>query len=124
MIVRSIMQDSVSSIEGNNMFDSVFHRDFDVNKLYFLMYRLLKSALNDSNVASTFGLTNSEVLGNWFLAVNLENIADNSKKICEVLKKKIKVNIKEKAKQAANLYSKMKFKKVYEVLELDLTERD
>ena len=37
MIVRSIMQDSVASIEGNNMFDSVFHRDFDVNKLYFLM---------------------------------------------------------------------------------------
>ena len=95
MIVRSIMQDSVSSIEGNNMFDSVFHRDFDVNKLYFLMYRLLKSALNDSNVASTFGLTNNDVLGNWFLAVNLENIADNSKKICEVLKKKIKVNTKE-----------------------------
>jgi ribosomal protein S18 acetylase RimI-like enzyme len=49
------------------------------------------------------------------------------KKAIDHLKKikveKIKVNIKEKAKQAANLYSKMKFKKVYEVLELDLTEK-
>jgi GNAT superfamily N-acetyltransferase len=35
---------------------------------------------------------------------------------------KIKVNIKEKAKEAANLYSKMHFKRVYEVLELDLSK--
>jgi ribosomal protein S18 acetylase RimI-like enzyme len=48
------------------------------------------------------------------------------RKAIEHLKKikveKIKVNIKEKAKEATNLYSKMKFKKVYEVLELDLTK--
>ena len=48
------------------------------------------------------------------------------RKAIEHLKKikveKIKVNIKEQAREAANLYSKMKFKKVYEVLELDLTE--
>ncbi|MFX0080651.1 MAG: GNAT family N-acetyltransferase [Candidatus Hodarchaeota archaeon] len=35
---------------------------------------------------------------------------------------KVKVNIKEKAVEASNLYEKMKFKKVYEVLELDLTK--
>ena len=33
---------------------------------------------------------------------------------------KIRVNIKEKAVEAAKLYKKMNFKKVYEVLELDL----
>jgi len=47
------------------------------------------------------------------------------KKAIEHLRKikveKIKVNIKEQAKQAANLYAKMHFKKVYEVLELDLS---
>jgi GNAT superfamily N-acetyltransferase len=37
---------------------------------------------------------------------------------------KVKVNIKEKALEALNLYEKMKFKKVYEVLELDLTQND
>ncbi|MBY8989294.1 MAG: GNAT family N-acetyltransferase [Candidatus Lokiarchaeota archaeon] len=45
-------------------------------------------------------------------------------KAMEHLKKikveKVKVNIKEKAMEALNLYEKMKFKKVYEVLELDL----
>jgi len=35
---------------------------------------------------------------------------------------KVKVNIKEKALEASKLYEKMKFKKVYEVLELDLTD--
>ncbi|MFX0057632.1 MAG: GNAT family N-acetyltransferase [Candidatus Hodarchaeota archaeon] len=48
------------------------------------------------------------------------------KKAIEHLKKikveKIKVNIKEKAKEAAIVYSKMHFKKVYEVLELDLSK--
>ncbi|MCK4369967.1 MAG: GNAT family N-acetyltransferase [Candidatus Lokiarchaeota archaeon] len=45
-------------------------------------------------------------------------------KALEHLKKikveKIRVNIKEKAVEAAKLYEKMNFKKVYEVLELDL----
>jgi len=35
---------------------------------------------------------------------------------------KVRVNIKVKALEASNLYEKMKFKKVYEVLELDLTD--
>jgi GNAT superfamily N-acetyltransferase len=37
---------------------------------------------------------------------------------------KVKVNIKEKAFEASVLYEKMNFKKVYEVLELDLTQKD
>ncbi|MFW9821063.1 MAG: GNAT family N-acetyltransferase [Candidatus Thorarchaeota archaeon] len=48
-------------------------------------------------------------------------------KALEHLKKikveKIRVNIKERAVQASKLYEKMNFKKVYEVLELELTEK-
>jgi len=47
-------------------------------------------------------------------------------KALEHLKKikveKIRVNIKERATEAAKLYEKLNFKKVYEVLELDLTK--
>ncbi len=50
------------------------------------------------------------------------------KKALEHLKKikveKVKVNIREEAKAAAKLYSQMNFKKVFEVLELDLTDGD
>ena len=49
-------------------------------------------------------------------------------KALEHLKKikveKVKVNIKGKAEVAAKLYARMNFKKVYEVLELDLTKDD
>ncbi|MDX1797309.1 MAG: GNAT family N-acetyltransferase [Candidatus Lokiarchaeia archaeon] len=49
-------------------------------------------------------------------------------KALEHLKKikveKIRVNIKEKAVEASKLYEKMNFKKVYEVLELSLTENN
>ncbi|MHA1472169.1 MAG: GNAT family N-acetyltransferase [Promethearchaeota archaeon] len=37
---------------------------------------------------------------------------------------KIKVNIKERAKEAASLYEKMNFKRVYEVLELDISKEN
>jgi hypothetical protein len=46
------------------------------------------------------------------------------RKALEHLKKikveKVRVNIKERALEASKLYEKMNFKKVYEVLELDL----
>ncbi len=49
-------------------------------------------------------------------------------KALEHLKKikveKVKVNIKGKAEVASKVYAKMNFKKVYEVLELDLTKND
>ncbi len=44
------------------------------------------------------------------------------KHLKQVKVQKVKVNIKEKAKKAADLYKKSNFKKVYEVLELDLTK--
>ena len=50
------------------------------------------------------------------------------KKALEHLKKikveKVKVNIKEKAVEASSLYEKMNFKRVYKVLELDLTAKN
>ncbi|TFG01042.1 MAG: N-acetyltransferase [Promethearchaeota archaeon] len=51
--------------------------------------------------------------------VLLEKAIDHLKKIKV---EKVKVNIKERAIEASNLYTKMNFKRVYEVLELDLTE--
>ncbi|HIH43215.1 TPA: phosphate uptake regulator PhoU [Candidatus Woesearchaeota archaeon] len=96
MIIRSIVQDSIESIDGKNMYESVYYRDFDVNKLYFLMCRILKSSLNDSRVAEKFQITNTQGMASWFLSLNLENIADNSKNICLHLKNLGKdVNTKE-----------------------------
>jgi len=51
----------------------------------------------------------------------LENALEHLKKIKV---EKVKVNIKGQAEVAAKVYAKMHFKKVYEVLELDLTKND
>jgi len=52
-------------------------------------------------------------------SILLERALDHLKKIKV---DKVKVNIKDKAIDASKLYSKLNFKKVYEVLELDLTK--
>ncbi|MFW9998628.1 MAG: GNAT family N-acetyltransferase [Candidatus Hodarchaeota archaeon] len=56
-------------------------------------------------------------VGNLMLEKALEHLK-------KIKVEKIKVNIKEKAVEASKLYKNLNFKKVYEVLELDLTDKD
>ena len=81
MIVRSMIQDINAG--GENIYESIYFRDFDINRLYFLVFRLLKSALGNVDVAKSLGVGNQEILKKWYLAVNLENIADNLKNIAK-----------------------------------------
>ena len=60
-----------------------------------------------------------EYRGKGYGHILLEKALQHLKKIKV---EKIKVNIREEAKKALKLYEKMKFKKEYEVLELDLTK--
>ena len=50
--------------------------------------------------------------------------AEGEVRKAEIKVEKVKVNIKQKAMEASKLYEKMHFKKVYDVLELDLTKDD
>ena len=61
----------------------------------------------------------SEYRGKGFGKILLQKALDHLKKIKV---EKVKVNIKDKAKEASKLYEKHHFKKVFEVLELDLTK--
>lgn len=87
MIIRSMMQDLVE-IKNNNISENIHFRDFDVNKLYFLLFRLIKGSLNDPSLASHFDINNAKALSIWYIAVNLENIADCCKNICINLTKR------------------------------------
>jgi phosphate uptake regulator len=116
-IIRSMVQDAIESVDGKDMAQSVFQRDFDVNKLYFLMFRILKSALNDSRVAESFQITNADALSSWHLALNLENIADNSKSICENLQT---LDKKADRKELKELYKEME-KSYLEVMKAHYT---
>lgn len=84
IIIRSMFEDTIKSIHGENLYQSIHFRDFDVNRLYFLMFRILKGALSDINVAAQFNVSNAEVLSDWYLVLNLESVADNLKTTCKL----------------------------------------
>ena len=90
------VKDVSFSVIGNAKIE---YKDEDINRLYFLLYRLLKSALIDSHFAEKLSLSNAEILGRWYLIVNLENVADCGKNICKILSSLEKNQDKEKLKE-------------------------
>lgn len=76
MIVRTMLQDCKTTAEGKDLSESVMVRDYDVNRLYFLLTRLLKSALSNPATAARFELSHTAVLSAWMLVHYLEQFAD------------------------------------------------
>ncbi|MCX6708415.1 MAG: phosphate uptake regulator PhoU [Candidatus Woesearchaeota archaeon] len=94
MLVRSMIQDSIAGLDNAELAQSVVVRDYEVNRAYFLLMRLLKSSLSNRQIADFFQLSNSKVLSYYYLTINLENFADCAKQLAEYLgkeKKKDKV---------------------------------
>ncbi len=87
MIVRSMLQDGKAAIDDPDLADSVVLRDYEVNRSYFLLMRLLKSALNHKQIADFFGIENNKILSYWYLVLNLENFADAAKHFAMIFKK-------------------------------------
>lgn len=79
IIVRTMLQDTLSTATGNDLSESVAVRDGDVNRLYFLLVRLLKNS-------PEFSQTN--MLTQWMLVHHLEQLADAVKGVCVLLENK------------------------------------
>lgn len=86
MIIRSMIDDSIKSIDNPNLGEGIFYRDFDINRFYFLLFRLIKSSLKDSGVALSFKLSNIQAMTYWYLIINLEEIGDCVKNLCGFFK--------------------------------------
>lgn len=82
IIVRTMLQDSLSTASGKNLSESVSVRDEDVNRLYFLLVRLLKNAIKNPNTAAQLDLSSDSVLQQWMLVHHLEQLADATKSAC------------------------------------------
>ena len=83
MIVRTMLQDTKLTAAGKDLSESVAVRDYDVNRLYFLLLRLLKSALNAPAMAARLELAPAAVLTQWTLVHSLEQLADAVKVVCK-----------------------------------------
>lgn len=85
MIVRTMLKDITAEIEDKKFnYDTIVFRDYDVNRLYFLMSRLLKSAVTNNQLAEDIGIQKEQILPSWYLSMNLENLADCIKHMCKV----------------------------------------
>lgn len=104
MIIRSMLEDSYNILNGKNVYDSIHFRDQDINRLYFLLFKLIKESLRDKKVAQKFNLHGTKTLSTWYLILNLENIADCQKSICKLFETNKKDDLKKLFKRIEDLY--------------------
>ncbi|MBW2973723.1 hypothetical protein KY346_04985 [Candidatus Woesearchaeota archaeon] len=85
IIIRSMIKDSMSSLH-EDFYDSIFHRDIDINRLVFLVKRVIKSAFSDQHTAKKLGRSSLELLKDWNVVSLLESIGDEIKRIAREFK--------------------------------------
>lgn len=79
-IVRSILNDIIAS--DIEMAESIGFRDQDINRLYFLLFKIIKTSLRQPDVAKLVGIDNyADILSLWYMTLNLESISDNALEI-------------------------------------------
>ncbi len=84
MIVRSMFEDLLAKPKQELHF-----QDNDVNRLYFLMLRALKSALRSEDIAKQLQLNPVAVLTVWQVVTQIENLSDSLTRVA-VLTKSLK----------------------------------
>jgi phosphate uptake regulator len=77
-IVRAMISDTLKQITmgDTSKFESVAERDDEVDRLHFLIVRLIRTAVREPRVASKFGLTSIDCLDYRVAASSLETAGD------------------------------------------------
>lgn len=95
-IVTRAMLEDCKNMFTDDVYENINHRDNDVNRLRFLMYRIVWFGLNNPTFAiKKFNLSPISLLNLWWLAFNLEAIADNVKRTARYMRE-VKLDNKEK----------------------------
>ncbi len=95
MIVRSLFEDLKTPTPKGLHF-----QDRDINRLYFLLLRTLKSSLRSQEIAKELALLPVQSLVLWQIATQLENIADALTHIAQLIH-----NLKPKEKTVEEIIS-------------------
>ena len=85
IITRAMMEDSILCCRGNCTYDSIYHRDVDVNRLYFLGYRVIKNAIKNPRIAKSLGTETWQLHSDNSMILRIEKIADRQKRIARYL---------------------------------------
>ncbi|MBI2657643.1 phosphate uptake regulator PhoU [Candidatus Woesearchaeota archaeon] len=81
IITRAMMEDAILCYKGHCNYESIHNRDFDVNRLYFLGYRVIKNAMKNPRIAKSLGIGQWELHSDTLMILRLEKIADSQKRI-------------------------------------------
>jgi phosphate uptake regulator len=85
MIVRSMLKDCAEGFDKDNA-ENIGLRDDDVNRLSFLLYRIIRYGMrNPSAVLRNFNIESSDLLNYYLTTFELEAIADEVKRLSRVM---------------------------------------
>jgi phosphate uptake regulator len=106
VITRSMIEDS-SNMFKEDSYENINHRDKDVNRLSYLVFRVVNYCLEKPSFSiKQFNLNNHELVKYYLLAYHIEAIADEARRIARYMKK---VNLsKTKEKQFVDLFNQAK----------------
>jgi len=107
IITRAMLIDARNTIKEDNC-ESIQHRDEDVNRLAFLVFRAVKYALDNPAALKLYGMNVFDLLKHWEIASNLEKIADGTKRISRnFVRMKLNLNL---SRQLSELCSEVEKK--------------
>lgn len=84
IIIRGMMSDMKKCVH-EDCSDSIYQRDFDVNRFSFLLLRAINGAVEDPNIARLLNVKSSDLMMIRLLSVNLEDIGDEVKRVSRFL---------------------------------------
>ncbi len=94
VITREMISDSKKFFKDDKS-ETIAERDFDVNRLSYLVFRVLKYVQKNPAVAKKKGFDQNDLLLIWIAATKIEKIADQAKWITKLLRR-VKFNNSEK----------------------------
>lgn len=81
VITRTMFKESIGNINQDN-YENINERDNDVNRLYFLLYRVaLYNLSNPLSAMKKFKMNSIDILNNLFVGFYIEGVADESRRI-------------------------------------------
>jgi phosphate uptake regulator len=78
MMIRSMLEDAA---EGKN---ADVMRDEDINRLYFLLARILRRSIEEPALAQKLGLRGTAILNTWAVMNQLEQLGDAAQRVLEL----------------------------------------
>lgn len=85
IITRAMTEDAALCYRDQCTYDSIYNRDADVNRLYFLGCRVIKNGMKNPRIAKSLGIEPWQLHSDSYVIKMLEKIADRQKRIARYL---------------------------------------